>query len=262
MTSQFFDQATVPGVSMVPEAIGRRLRRIRTEWDLSVQDVAERSLQLAQQTGNASYQISASWLARLEREEHELTATKLRALSAIYNLSYKSILDGQDRELESSVDQTRLIGPNATVLVDEGQLANQTRGFLSGLSDNDSPEETAFLPAKPGEISNPYRLAILGRKDRSLNPMIAAGAILQIQTHKRAITPRGNWTNEFDRPIYMILARSGYACGWCELGDDSNWLTLVPHPLSRANTHRWRFKKEVEVVGQVVGVSMRLGRNI
>ena len=52
--------------------IGLRLRTIRRQWQLSLREVEERSLRFAQQKGNQSYQVSASWLDRLEREEHEL----------------------------------------------------------------------------------------------------------------------------------------------------------------------------------------------
>ena len=61
--------------------IGARLRTIRREWQLSLREVEERSLRFAQDRGSPSYQISASWLDRLEREDHELTVNKLIALA-------------------------------------------------------------------------------------------------------------------------------------------------------------------------------------
>jgi transcriptional regulator with XRE-family HTH domain len=65
--------------------IGLRLRAVRRQWQLSLREVEKRSLQFAQQQGNQSYQVSASWLDRLEREEHELTVNKLIVLADIYN---------------------------------------------------------------------------------------------------------------------------------------------------------------------------------
>jgi transcriptional regulator with XRE-family HTH domain len=55
------------------QRIGGKLRSIRLRGQLSLREVEERSLLFAQQRGNQSYQVSASWLNRLEREEHELT---------------------------------------------------------------------------------------------------------------------------------------------------------------------------------------------
>jgi hypothetical protein len=41
------------------------------------------------------------------------------------------------------------------------------------------------------------------------------------------------------------------------LDRDSEWLTLVPHPLSYESSKRWRFRKEIEVIGTVAGVLTR-----
>src|ERR1700689_5104892 len=72
--------------------IGLRLRTIRRQWQLSLREVEERSLRFAQQQGNQAYQVSASWLDRLEREEHELTVNKLIVLADIYNLPTEQLL--------------------------------------------------------------------------------------------------------------------------------------------------------------------------
>lgn len=48
--------------------IGTQLRAIRLQWGLSLREVEERSFSLAQECGEASYQISGSWLARVEVE--------------------------------------------------------------------------------------------------------------------------------------------------------------------------------------------------
>jgi transcriptional regulator with XRE-family HTH domain len=72
--------------------IGLRLRTIRRQWQLSLREVEERCLRFAQQQGNQAYQVSASWLDRLEREEHELTVNKLIALADIYNLPAEQLL--------------------------------------------------------------------------------------------------------------------------------------------------------------------------
>src|ERR1700727_2115211 len=73
-------------------SIGARLRTIRQQWQLSLREVEKRSLRLAQEKGNQSYQVSASWLDRLEREEHELSVSKLMALAEIYNVAPGQLL--------------------------------------------------------------------------------------------------------------------------------------------------------------------------
>ena len=98
---------------------------------------------------------------------------------------------------------------------------------------------------------------IIGKRDRTLDPMIRAGSIVLIDTQRRAIASRREWTHEFDRPVYFLITRSGYAAGFCELDKESEWLTLVPHPLSYESSKRWRFRKEIEVVGTVAAVFSR-----
>src|SRR6202451_638135 len=77
---------------MLMAGIGLRLRTIRRQWQLSLREVEERSLRFAQERGNQSYQVSASWLNRLEREEHGLTVNKLIVLADIYNLSIERLI--------------------------------------------------------------------------------------------------------------------------------------------------------------------------
>jgi hypothetical protein len=87
--------------------------------------------------------------------------------------------------------------------------------------------------------------------------MIRAGSIVLIDTQKRVIAGRREWNHEFDRPIYFLMTREGYVVGFCELDRETDWLTLIPHALSFESNRRWRLKKEIEVVGTVVGAFIR-----
>jgi len=88
--------------------------------------------------------------------------------------------------------------------------------------------------------------------------MIRAGSIVLIDTQKRAIACRKDWTNEFDRPIYFLFTRTGYFCGFCELDREQVCLQLVPHQLSpEPKDKRWRYRKEVEVIGTVAALFTR-----
>jgi hypothetical protein len=53
-----------------------------------------------------------------------------------------------------------------------------------------------------------------------------------------------------------VELRKGYRCSWCEISRDA--LTLVPYPLSPCRTQTFPYPDEAEIVGQVVGVAMRL----
>jgi hypothetical protein len=244
---------------LLAKGIGLILRAVRQQWQLSLREVEERSLRFAQERGNLSYQVSASWLDRLEREEHELTVKKLIVLADIYNLSAEQLLRSLYPVDIRPVLLRQLSGPNATMLLTEGPLQEQARYLLpEKLFPGQPPDETTLLPPENGSLSTPYSRGIIGMRDRTLDPMIPAGSIVQIDTQKRAISSRRDWTHEFQRPIYFLTTRDAYVCGWCELDRDSDWLTLIPHPLSPASSRRWRYRKEIESIGRVTFVAIRL----
>ncbi len=74
------------------EPLGVRLRSIRQQMQLTLREVEDRSFRIAREWGNQAYQVSASWLVRMERQEHELTVNKLIALADIYNLPAERLL--------------------------------------------------------------------------------------------------------------------------------------------------------------------------
>jgi transcriptional regulator with XRE-family HTH domain len=245
------------------DSIGVRLRTIRQQWQLSLREVEERSLRIAREQGIQSYRISASWLDRLEREEHELTVSKLIALSGIYNLHPEQLL----RSLYPGDTQPEFPGqlstPNAATLLTEGPSGEPARYLLqNGLGPDQSPDETTLLPTEAGSLPTPYRRGILGKRDRTLDPMIPPGSIVQIDTQQRAISSRKKWIQEFQRPVYFLMTGDTYACGWCELDKYSEWLTLIPHPLSTASSRRWKYRTEIENLGRVVGVAIRFPENL
>jgi hypothetical protein len=66
---------------VVVARIGEMLREARIQWGLSLRDVKDRSQALAKQWGSRSYEVSFSWLSKLESGEHEMTLPKLISLA-------------------------------------------------------------------------------------------------------------------------------------------------------------------------------------
>jgi len=91
-----------------------------------------------------------------------------------------------------------------------------------------------------------------------MDPMIPPGTIVLINTQRRAIAHRRDWTNEFNRPIYFLLTREGYLCCWCVLDKNGEWLMSDPHPLSYVAAERWKYMKEVDVIGRVSVILFRV----
>jgi len=250
------------GAHHLAERIGFLLRTIRRQWQLSLREVAERSLSLAQERDDPSYRVSASWLDRLEREEHELTVNKLVALSAIYNVPAEQLLRAMYPGKSSNLRPQNRLGPNGTVLLREGPLADHARYLLPDAPLAPSlPDETTLLPAADEHITARYQRGIIGKRDLTLDPMIPTGSIVHIDSHKRTISSRRDWRNEFRRPIYFLMTRDGYVCGWCELDGTSDWLTVIPHPLSPVSSRRWKYRKEIEILGRVFAAAVRFSND-
>src|ERR1700691_2092806 len=158
--------------------IGGKLRSIRLQGQLSLREVEERSLRFAQERGNWSYRVSASWLNRLEREEHELTVNKLIVLADIYNLPIEQLLRSIYPGDAQPMSLRQLSSPNATMLLTEGPLEEQAKYLLSdALGIDQPPDETTLLAAENRSSLAPYRRGIIGKRDRTLHPMIPAGSI-------------------------------------------------------------------------------------
>ena len=78
---------------------------------------------------------------------------------------------------------------------------------------------------------------------------------VQIDESRRKVE-EGPWRSEYERPIYFLETREGFVCSWCEVNGPV--LALRPHPMSSVRTRLFRYGSEVEVLGQVVGIAMRL----
>jgi transcriptional regulator with XRE-family HTH domain len=158
----------------VPIGIGESLRAIRKGWQLSLRQVEERSLRFAQEHGQ-SHQVSASWLVRLESENHELTVSKLITLASIYNIRAEQLLHSICPVNPQPILKERST-PNVTMLLTEGPLEEQVKYMLTEPPDADQlPDETVLLPIGGGLSQAPYRRGIIGRRDRTLEPMIPPG---------------------------------------------------------------------------------------
>jgi hypothetical protein len=95
----------------------------------------------------------------------------------------------------------------------------------------------------------------IGVDDYSMYPLLRPGSFVQIDSHPRTVQA-SEYRTEFDRPIYFIELRDGYACSWAEVRGSQ--ITLIPHPLSGCPIRQFAYPSEAEIIGQVTGVAMRL----
>lgn len=236
--------------------IGAQLRAARNRLGLTLRQVEQRSNLLSKQWNNAAYRISASWLDRIERQNRGQSATKLIVLAYIYQLPTDQIAVLYLGANASPGQSEPILRPGSTSLP-QRLLQQHIRPWLPDkLVTDPPPDDTMLLPSGQVALPEYFEGGIIGSRDKTMEPMILGGSIVLIDTRKRAIARRKDWTNQFDRPIYFLSSQTGHSCGFCELDKESEWLILVPHMLSsEPKDQRWRYQKEVEVIGTVTGLS-------
>ncbi len=243
------------------ESIGAQLLAARKRLGLTQREVEEQSNKLAQKWGHSGFRISHSWLDRIERENRGLSATKLMVLAFIYNLTMDQMMALCPGTTDSTAQLEEIARPNTTVLLARGPLEQHAKLWLPDkLITEPLPDDTTLLPPDQAILPAHFRRGVIGLKDRTMEPMIPAGSLVLIDTLRKTIAKRHEWVNDFDRPVYFLFTRLGYHCGFCELDKGEQWLRLVPHMLSYSpqeeREKRWRYRKEVEVVGTVAWTIM------
>ncbi len=245
-----------------------QLKDIRNRLGITTRDVAEFSQRIAQAEDNSEFHISNAWLTQIENSDSVPSIFKLYSLSSIYRIKFSDILllygvDLQNlnkHQLSSPLPKTHLT--TLEVYDNEKTVSFPVRFDRSFDVDNTN------LLSRMVEVWGEVPIALIqhldlrhslygyiGLQDNTLSPLLRPGSFVQIDPHVRKIQPL-RWRTEFDRPIYFVELRDGYACSWCEVQD--GYLLLLPHPLSARSVRRLNYGTEAEIVGQVTAVAMRL----
>lgn len=247
---------------------GTKLKEIRNRLGLTTREVERLSSQIARTENNGEFTISNAWLTQIENSNSVPSVHKLYSLSIIYRIRFTDLLllYGVDldqisqHQLTTPLNQTH---PVHVEVYDENRLVSFPVRFDSAFR----PERTSLLGRMIevwGEIPigmirhfdlKHHQYGYIGLQDYTMYPLIRPGSFVQIDDNRRRIQNTG-WSTEFERPIYFLEMRDGYACSWCELHNAE--LLLLPHPSSACSSKRFQYPKEIEVLGQVVGIAMRL----
>ena len=100
-----------------------------------------------------------------------------------------------------------------------------------------------------------FTYGYIGHQDFTMYPILTPGSFIQVDEERNKVV-EGVWRSEYERPIYFVETRDGYTCCWCSMQRDD--LILQPHPLSPVPVRVLRHPQEAEIIGQVVGVAMKL----
>lgn len=211
--------------------------------------------------------MALSRLSDIENKGTVPSLYRLYSLCAIYRLDIHEVLEWYGVDLAAlpadaasiAIEKTHAIGFSANgsgevqvpLTLDPGIDVRRTT-FLSRLIQRWGKLPISLLS---GFENKHFRYGFIGTEDWSMYPMLQPGSLILIDDSVRKIVNSG-WTNEFERPIYFLEHRNGFACGWCTLADKQ--LVLQPHPASMCYPEIFRFPEDIDIVGQVTGVAMRL----
>ncbi len=246
---------------------GEHLKEMRNRLGISLRQVEEYSQRIAQIEKNEEFSISNAWLTQVEHKLSIPSIYKIYSLSVIYRVKFNDLLMlyGVDLEkigkyqAETALPNTHLANVE---VYDNGRPVSFPVRFDPGFK----PDRTNLM-SRMVEIWGEVPIAMIqqmdfrntiygyiGMEDYTLYPLLRPGSFVQIDDRQKKIQ-KYPWRTEFDRPIYFVELRDGYACSWCEL--QGSQLTLLPHPLSQCGVRTFDLA-DVDIIGRVTAVAMRI----
>jgi transcriptional regulator with XRE-family HTH domain len=247
---------------------GELLKALRVRLGLTTRDVERKSQQIAEEKRNQEYYLSHAWLTDIENGEFTPSIYKLYSLSAIYDQSFTELLSFFGLRIGDLYRDRASIGVPKTHLLNTASDMEVQKVFLPVQFKPEFRLERTNLLARVVEKWDEVPVGLLqhldlrksmygyiGLQDFTLFPLIRPGSLVQIDPSERKISS-AKWKTEFDRPIYFIELRDGYACSWCQV--DRGQLMVIPHPHSHQDVRRFEYPSEAEIVGRVTGLAMRI----
>jgi len=240
---------------------------LREELGFTIRDVEAASGRIAAKHGNEDFAISPSRLSDIETKGILPNVYRLYSLSVTYRRDLREILSWYGIDVNETAADLGLVEPrrshvsealestlavNVPVRLDPGFDSRRTMNLGRMI------ERWGLVPlAYLAQFSNTkYTYGYIGSEDFTMYPILLPGSFLQIDEAQNAVA-ESNWRSEYERPIYFVETRDGHTACWCALKGDQ--IILQPHPLSPVPVRMLKHPQEAEVVGQVVGMAMRLG---
>jgi len=247
---------------------GEQLRELRNRLGITTREVEEYSRTIAEDRQNEEFCISNAWLTQLENKNSIPSIYKLYSLSVIYRTKFSDLLTVFGIDLNATSRYQLALPLQHTHLTTFEPDDPQRSVTFPVRFDKSFNLETTSLLSRMVEVWGEIPVALIqkldvrhcqygyvGTQDYTMYPLLRPGSFVQIESHSIRMQA-SEWRTEYDRPIYFVELRDGYACSWCEVHGSE--LTLVPHPLSGCSIRQFAYPSEAEVVGQVTGVAMRL----
>ncbi len=245
---------------------GMVLRKIRDSLGLTMRDVEKASEIVSRLHGSGEYLIVPSRLSDIEQKGVVPSAFRFYSLAVIYHTPSRELFKLYGIDLDGTSADWGVSRPTTSHLA---KLENEPGVCeipvkLEPGSDVRETSEAGRMVKQWGTVpfsllahlvSPDHTYGFIGMEDFTMYPILPPGSFVEVDVSKRVVVEQ-QWRSERDRPIYFVETREGLTCCWCSLGFNS--LVLRPHPLSPTPVRILKYPQEAEVIGQVVGVAMKL----
>ena len=249
---------------------GRKLREVREQIGLTLRDVEIASTALSQARAIEEFVINPSRLSDIETKGVVPSIYRIYVLSVIYRTDFTELLKLYGVDLASTAADFAICQPGKThrleIVTDRGSVMVPVKldpAFNLHLTTNMGRmiEDWGAVPLQYLQelAKRKYTYAYIGMDDLTMYPLILPGSFVQVDEELDRVL-EGKWRSELERPIYFVETRDGYLCAWCTLRRGE--IILQPHPLSPVAPRILKHPQEAEVIGQVVGLAMRLGERL
>ena len=239
---------------------------MREQVGLTLRDVEIASTALADVRGIEEFIINPSRLSDIETKGVVPSIYRLYVLSVIYRTDFSELLKLYGVDLGSTAADFAVCRPAKThrldITAERGTVNIPLKldpGFDLRISTNLGRmiENWGAVPLQYVQelARRKYTYAYIGTEDLTMYPLILPGSFIQVD-EERSRVEEGRWRSEYERPIYFVETREGYLCCWCSVRKGE--IVLQSHPLSGVAPRILKHPQEAEVLGQVVGVAMRL----
>jgi len=245
---------------------GQRLRVLREELGLTIRDVEAASERIASRHGNEDFAISPSRLSDIETKGILPNVFRLYSLAVIYRRDLRELLGWYGIDVAETAADLALAEPpkshiaetldsvmevKVPVRLDPGFDLRRTAN-LGRMIERWGLVPLSYLSQFSG---TKHIYGYIGSEDFTMYPILLPGSFIQVDESAHTVV-EGTWRSEYERPIYFVELRDGCTACWCSLKGD--YIILQPHPLSPTPVRMLKQSSEVEVLGRVVGIAMRL----
>jgi transcriptional regulator with XRE-family HTH domain len=246
---------------------GQKLRVLREKLGLTMRDIETASERIARRRENDEYLVPISRLSDFETKDVIPSIYRLYSLAVIYRRDLREILLWYGVSLEVQVSDLEISTPPkshlSNALANMGTVQMPVRmdpGFdpRKTLNFGRMVEQWGAVPLAYLEqfAKVDFTYGYIGSEDLTMYPILPPGSFIQVDESRDKVL-EGGWRSEYERPIYFVETRDGHTCCWCTLTREE--IILQSHPLSPVPPRVLRYPQQAEVIGQVVGVAMRLG---